>query len=131
MSLVSLVKWNVSLSSADVSWRGVRAIRTAAKETTADTIHKLILGKAGDSAPKIDASTPQITLASPISAKNCHKNNKSMKPDKFPLHIRRPQKLHDKFSQIILFSFLTIFRCVKTRIVTRPLQSPLFSRNVC
>ena len=34
MSLVSLVEWNVSLGSADVSWGGVRAIRTAAKETT-------------------------------------------------------------------------------------------------
>ena len=33
MSLVSLVGWNVSLGSADVSWGGVRAIRTAAKET--------------------------------------------------------------------------------------------------
>ena len=33
MSLVSLVEWNVSLGSADVSWGGVRAIRTAAKET--------------------------------------------------------------------------------------------------
>ena len=34
MPLVSLVEWNVSLGSADVSWGGVRAIRTAAKETT-------------------------------------------------------------------------------------------------
>ena len=34
MSLVSLVEWNVSLGSADISWGGVRAIRTAAKETT-------------------------------------------------------------------------------------------------
>ena len=33
MSLVSLVEWNVSLSSADVSWGGVRAIRTATRET--------------------------------------------------------------------------------------------------
>ena len=33
MSLVSLVKWDVSLGSADVRWGGVRAIRTAAKET--------------------------------------------------------------------------------------------------
>ena len=33
MSLVSLVEWNVSLGSADVSWGEVRAIRTAAKET--------------------------------------------------------------------------------------------------
>ena len=33
MSLVSLVEWNVSLGSADVSWGGVRAIKTAAKET--------------------------------------------------------------------------------------------------
>ena len=33
MSLASLVEWNVSLGSADVSWGGVRAIRTAAKET--------------------------------------------------------------------------------------------------
>ena len=33
MSLVSSVEWNVSLGSADVSWGGVRAIRTAAKET--------------------------------------------------------------------------------------------------
>ena len=33
MSLVSLVEWNVSLGSADVSWGGVRAIRTAVKET--------------------------------------------------------------------------------------------------
>ena len=32
MSFVSLVEWNVSLGSADVSWGGVRAIRTAAKE---------------------------------------------------------------------------------------------------
>ena len=34
MSLVSLVEWNVSLGSVDVSWGGVGAIRTAAKETT-------------------------------------------------------------------------------------------------
>ena len=34
MSLVSLVEWNVSLGSADVSWGGVRAITTTAKETT-------------------------------------------------------------------------------------------------
>ena len=34
MSLASLVEWNVSLDSADVSWGGVRAIWTAAKETT-------------------------------------------------------------------------------------------------
>ena len=34
MSLVSLVEWNVSLGSAAVSWGGVRAKRTAAKETT-------------------------------------------------------------------------------------------------
>ena len=34
MSLVSLVEWNVSLGSADVSWGGVRAIRTAAKGTS-------------------------------------------------------------------------------------------------
>ena len=33
LSLVSLVEWNVSLGSADVSWGGVRAIRMAAKET--------------------------------------------------------------------------------------------------
>ena len=34
MSLVSLVEWNVSLGSADVSWGGgMRAIRMAAKET--------------------------------------------------------------------------------------------------
>ena len=33
MSLVSLVEWNVSLGSVDVSWGGVRAIRTTAKET--------------------------------------------------------------------------------------------------
>ena len=40
MSLVSVVEWNVSLGSADVSWGRVRAIRTAAKETTrsADTL---------------------------------------------------------------------------------------------
>ena len=37
MSLVSLVEWNVSLGSADVSWGGVRAIRTAAKETSLRT----------------------------------------------------------------------------------------------
>ena len=34
MSLVSLVEWNVSLGSEDVSWGGVRAIRTAVKETS-------------------------------------------------------------------------------------------------
>ena len=34
MSLVSLVEWNVSLGLEDVSWGGVRAIRTAAKETS-------------------------------------------------------------------------------------------------
>ena len=34
MSLVSLVEWNVSLGSADISWGGVRAIRTTAKEPT-------------------------------------------------------------------------------------------------
>ena len=34
MSLVSLVEWNVSLGSADVSWGGVRAIGTAVKETS-------------------------------------------------------------------------------------------------
>ena len=34
MSLVSLVEWNVSLGSADVSWRGgVPAVTTATKET--------------------------------------------------------------------------------------------------
>ena len=33
MSLVSLVEWNVPLGLADVSWGGVRAITTAAKET--------------------------------------------------------------------------------------------------
>ena len=33
MSLVSLVEWNVSLGSADVSLGRVRAVRTAAKET--------------------------------------------------------------------------------------------------
>ena len=38
MPLVSLVEWNVSLGSADVSWGGVRAIRTAAKETTTDLV---------------------------------------------------------------------------------------------
>ena len=27
------MEWNISLGSADVSWGGVRAIRTAAKET--------------------------------------------------------------------------------------------------
>ena len=31
MSLVSVVEWNVSLGSADISWGGVLAIRTAAK----------------------------------------------------------------------------------------------------
>ena len=34
MLSVSLVEWNVSLSSADVIWGGERAIGTAAKETT-------------------------------------------------------------------------------------------------
>ena len=38
MSLVSLVEWNVSLGSADVSWGGVRAIKAAAKETTVDCV---------------------------------------------------------------------------------------------
>ena len=33
MSLVSLVEWDVSLGSADVSSGGVRVIRMAAKET--------------------------------------------------------------------------------------------------
>ena len=31
MSLVSVVEWNVSLGSADISWGEVLAIRTAAK----------------------------------------------------------------------------------------------------
>ena len=39
MSLVSLVEWNVSLGSADVIWGGMRAIRTAAKETTSKQAH--------------------------------------------------------------------------------------------
>ena len=33
MSLVSLLEWNISIGSADVSWGGVRVIRMAAKET--------------------------------------------------------------------------------------------------
>ena len=56
MSLVSLVEWDVSLGLADVSWGegrrwgggggevgvgGVRAIRTASKETRALMIQKL------------------------------------------------------------------------------------------
>ena len=41
MSLVSLVEWNVLLGSADVSWGGVRAIRTAAKETTILAVYHL------------------------------------------------------------------------------------------
>ena len=41
------------------------------------------IGKAGDSAPKVDASTPLISLASPIRATNRHKINKSIKPDQF------------------------------------------------
>ena len=43
MSLVSLVEWNVSLGSADVSWGGVRVIRTAAKETRISLEHDEIL----------------------------------------------------------------------------------------
>ena len=51
----------------------------------------ILIGKAGDSAPKIDASTPQLALASSISAMN-HTNSKSL--------INLQRKSHDKFSQV-------------------------------
>ena len=38
MSLVNLVEWNDWLGSTDVSWGGVRAISTAAKETNATAV---------------------------------------------------------------------------------------------
>ena len=54
--------------------------------TAAHIIHNIKEGrKEGDSAHKNDASTPQIALASPISATNRHKIIKSKKPDKFPI----------------------------------------------
>ena len=44
MSLVSLVGWNVSLGSADVSWGRLRYIRTATKETNWN-VHCTLLQK--------------------------------------------------------------------------------------